>query len=294
MKLAIIDKNPDARFTQWRAAPNPKKFFHRDSTLVQDIKNYNPNVIFINKAASFTNIIKAIKNYKSAYFYGDWYQPIANYVKLHAKAADVVLFTNNDPAIRYELKMLGQKNVHFVSQGVDIELFKPLHVDKKYDIVFPGNYFGTKFCGSELRLNLVRHLIDSNYNVTVIGDGWPKDINALPRQGVIKLNKTLNQARVSVGISHFVDVPLYTSNRLYQCMATGTPHISWHSPKIKSLFKLGYLEVSSYKELDENLEELLASRAKRKFVGAVQVSEIKQRHTIFHAWNRIQKILERI
>ena len=60
LKLAIIDKNPNAHFTQWRAAPDPKRFFHRDSTLIQDIKNYNPDVIFINKAASFTNTIKAI------------------------------------------------------------------------------------------------------------------------------------------------------------------------------------------------------------------------------------------
>ena len=62
-KLAIIDKNPQAHLTQWKAAPDPKKFFHRDGTLVTDINSYNPDIIFINKGNTFTNCSRtAIQN----------------------------------------------------------------------------------------------------------------------------------------------------------------------------------------------------------------------------------------
>lgn len=288
MKIAIVDKNPNAKFTQWRAAPDPKKFFYRDNSIIQDIKKYDPDIVFINKGHAFVNLLKAIKNYKSAYFYGDWYQPVAQYVKLYAAACDIAIFTNKDPVIRYELK---PKKIHFVDQGVDIEIFKPVKTEKIYDIVFPGNFFGSQFCGSDLRINLVRNLINHGYNIQVVGDGWPEDIGALPKQGANELNITLNQAKISVGISHFIDVPYYTSNRLYQCMATGTPHITWYSPGISDLFRYGYLDVKSFDQLYGYIDEFLADENKCQIAGSIQHKEIIKRHTIFNTWEKIEKIL---
>jgi spore maturation protein CgeB len=137
-------------------------------------------------------------------------------------------------------------------------------------------------------------MIEKGYDLKVVGDGWPKDINAMPRQGFVELNKTINQAKLTVGISHFIDVPGYTSNRLYQCMATGVPHIAWHSPKVAKIFKHGYTSVKSYDELDEKIELYLESNVRRGFAGNCQHGEIYNRHTIYHAWNRIEDILATI
>jgi spore maturation protein CgeB len=292
-KLAIIDKNPKAHLSQWKAAKEPKKFFHNDNSLVIDIKKYNPNIIFINKGHTFTNIPQAIKDFKSVYFYGDYYIPLPTYVKEFAAICDAVILTNKDPTAKWSLKNT-KASIFFASQGTDIEIFKPINTEKKYDIVFGGNYLGSKFPGSTRRLELVRHLIKKNYNLKVVGDGWPKDINALPRQGFIEYNKIINSARITVGISHFIDVPWYTSNRLYQMMATGVPHIAWYSPDVKKLFKNGYIEIETYNELDELIDYFLANKQARNTAGEKQRKEIVNRHTIFHFWQRIENILQLI
>jgi spore maturation protein CgeB len=289
-KLAIIDKNPDAKFTQWRAAPEPKKFFHKDNSLVSDIKKYDPDFIFINKGNIFSNIPVAVNSYKSIYFYGDFYKPIPEFVRNYASICTATVLTNKDQQL---WKSLGSKNIHFVSQGADTDIFKPVKCDKKYDIVFTGNYYGTKFCGSDIRLKLVRYIACMGYDFKVVGDGWPPDVDSLPRQGAKDLNKTINQAWLTIGMSHFVDVPYYTSNRLYQSMATGVPHIAWYSPGVKELFKHGYLEVKTYSELN-SLVHWMLTNTKRLAVGTgkIQKHEILKRHTIFHFWNKIEAIME--
>jgi len=293
-KLAIVDRNPLARHSQWRAAPDPKKFFYKSATLIHDLASYKPDVVFINKGHVFKTLKEAVRKFKSVYFYGDWYTPLPAYVMQNALFCDAVIFTNKDPELWRQLRRAGQKNVHFVSQGADIEVFKPLENEpKKYDLVFPANYLGPKFCGSDLRMTFVRNLFEKGYDLKVVGNGWPADINAMPRQGMIELNKTLNQAKMSVGISHFINVPFYTSNRIYQCMATGTPHITWTFPGIDTIFRnASYLSVQSYDRLYETIDVLLNRPDFRRIFGALQSEEIKCHHTIFDTWKNIEKILK--
>lgn len=291
-KVAVIDKNPQAHFTQWRAIPDPKKFFHNDTALVKDIKKYDPDLIFINKGLRFTNIIEAIRGYRSVYFYGDYYRPAAEYVRAYAKACDVVLLTNKD---RDFWSQLENDNIFFVSQGVDVQYFKPVNCEKNCDIVFAANYLGPKFIGSDIRLKFARHIKSLPYKTKIVGNGWPEDIGALPRQGVIELNMTINQSRLTAGMSHFVDVPYYTSNRLYQSMATGVPHIAWHSPGVSKIFNNGYIaNIDSYDKFDCAVETLLSNDALRLNVGMRQFSEIRNHHTIFHFWQRVERILKQV
>jgi spore maturation protein CgeB len=287
-KLAIIDKNSNARFSQWRAAPEPKKFFYNDRSLIDNLKNYKPDVIFINKGSTFSNVKYAMLKYKSIYFYGDYYRPVPDYVRQYARMANAVIFTNKD---KWLWNCIGNKNTFFISQGVDTDIFKPVNVEKKYDIVFGGNYYGSKFCGSDIRMQLVRHIKDMSLDFCVVGDGWPDDIQAIPRQGVVEYNKIINSARVTVGISHFIDVPCYTSNRLYQMMATGVPHIAWYSPGVKELFKTGYCEVSQMHQLDNLINIYVTNKKERDTKGWLQRQEILNSHTIFDSWNKIEKIM---
>jgi hypothetical protein len=288
-KLAIIDKNPDAKFTQWRAAAEPKKFFHKDNSLATDIKKYDPDFIFINKGNTFKNIPSAIAGKKSIYFYGDYYRPIPKYVPYYSSLCSAVVLTNKDRAL---WRSLGNKNIYFASQGVDVEIFKPVCMKKKYDVIFAGNYYGTKFLGSDIRLEFARYIKNLPYKTEIIGDGWPLDIDALPRQGMADLNQSINASMLTAGMSHFIDVPFYTSNRLYQSMATGVPHIAWHSPKVRSIFRHGYLEVSSYKQMSIFIKKLLKHHEMRLNIGMRQFSEIRNYHTIFDFWNKIEKIMK--
>ena len=295
-KLAIIDKNKNAHLSQWKAAPDPKKFFSTDNAVMSSLDAYNPDIVFINKGNMFTGILPVIKKYKSVYFYGDYYTPIPAYVYKYAKICTAVIFTNKDQGLWKSIRtQCDQKNIFFVPLGTDTDIFKPLKtIDKIYDIVFGGNYLGPSFCGSKLRLDLVEHLLEKGYNLQVVGNGWPAHINAKPFQSHPELNFTINQAKLTVGISHFINVPYYTSNRLFQFMATGVPHITWYSPKVKDLFLFGYKDVNSYEELDKTIDDLFNNNSYRIYLGNEQLWEIRDRHTIYNAWDKIEKIMENI
>jgi spore maturation protein CgeB len=294
MKIAIIDKNPNAHLTQWRAAGKFAKYFTIKPSLKNEIEKYNPDIVFINKGYDTQLIAPAIKSYKSIYFYGDFYRPIPNYVRDFARICNAVVLTNKDPVIWYDIKKnCGQKNIHFVSQGADPEIFNHIpNTQKTIDILFPANYIGNNFCGSERRLKFVRFLQKQFEGFAVIGSGWPKDIRCLSRKGGPALNEIINQSKITVGMNHFINVPFYTSNRIYQCMATGTPHIAWYSAKVNKLFKRGYIEVKNYSEFTRAIKKLLDHPAMRIDIGTDQFCEIINHHTIFHTWSKIEKIME--
>jgi spore maturation protein CgeB len=293
-RLAIIDKNKNAPQSQWKAAPDPKKFFHNDNNLVDQIQKYNPDIIFINKGG-LMNIARAVQGFKSVYFYGDFYDPIPAYVKEFAEITNAVIFTNKDPVLWWWMKKNYNSNVFFCSQGADTDIFKPLPDEpKKYDIVFGGNYFGSRFIGATRRLQMLRFLLKKGYNLMAVGDNWPKDIPSIVRQPHVQYNKIINQAKITVGMSHFINIPYYTSNRLYQMMATGVPHISWYSPDVKKIFKSGYIDAGDPDELIELIDHFLPNDKARRQTGQEQRSEILENHTIHHAWQRMEKILQRI
>jgi hypothetical protein len=295
-KLAIIDKNTQAQNTQWKAAPDPKNFFLISGSSVAKIKKYDPDIVFINKGFEPTTIKSIINGYKSIYFYGDYYTPIPTYVKQIAGMCDAVVLTNKDKALWRELKAgYGQKNIHFASMGADTDTMQPVLCKKKYDVLFVANYFGSSFCGSDIRLEFATKLKERfKDSFTIVGNGWPQHFNALPKHGGPSINKTINESKLTVGMSHFINVPYYTSNRIYQSMATGIPHIAWYSPGVKNIFKKGYIEVSSYGQLFKTIKKFLHDPYLRSKVGLDQYFEIKQRHTIYHFWDKIEKIIKEL
>jgi spore maturation protein CgeB len=203
-----------------------------------------------------------------------------------------VLLTNKE---REFWKQLDNKNIFFVSQGVDTDIFKPVCTKKEYDIVFAANYLGTKFLGSDIRLEFARHIKAMGYETLIVGNGWPDDVGTVPRQGMHDINMTMNKSKITVGMSHFVDVPYYTSNRLYQAMATGVPHVAWHSPGVDKIFNQGYIKnINSYERFDHVVKKLLENVELRLNIGMKQFFEIKNHHTIFHFWEKVEAILERV
>ena len=114
------------------------------------------------------------------------------------------------------------------------------------------------------------------------------------RKGMIEYNQMINQSRITVGMSHFNNVDYYTSNRLYQCMATGVPHIAWHAPRIAEYFNAGYLEVDSYEQMEKVLDLFLSSKFWRHTVGRAQYRETLKDHTLACAWDRMKAIIKNV
>jgi len=297
MKIAFIDKTIHAQHAQF-SVPSPtceKKFFHNIPSLKLDLKKYKPDVVFINKGSTlnYEEVRLAVKPYFSVYFLGDYRNPFPAWATAYATTCNMVLFTWEDPEIYKDLKTMGQKNVFCIHQGTNPNVFKPIDGSPKiYQAMFGGNFYGVNFSNAAERLKNVRFL-NTHYNFQVVGAGWPDDVKAIPRKNHPRLNKLLNQSHTTIGIHnrlfHRWGVRYGTSNRLFQCMAIGIPHIAQQSPGISELFDDCYLEWIDRKDLQRKLDWLLSNPSEAEKLGQRQREYIINNHTVYHAWMRMER-----
>lgn len=297
IKIAFINRTVQAQLTQWgvESPTCQKKFLHNMETLQGDLKEFAPDCVFMNKGStiSYEIIRLAIKPYKSVYFLGDYRNPFPRWAYAYATLFDMVLFTWEDTKIWNSIREMGQKNIFCVHQGISPKVFKPLPdvMSKKFDVTFGGGYYGDNFSNAAERLKTIKFL-NERYNLQVIGDGWPSYIPSIPRVNHHELNKIHNQSKVTVGIHNRIfgkyGVKYGTSNRLYQCMAIGVPHITQYSPEVSKLFDMGYMDWKTRDELAQKIDALLPDTELRHVIGKIQRHQIKKYHTTLHAWLRIE------
>lgn len=261
-----------------------KQFFWNPNTAVRAVKDFDPDFLFVNKQFSMEVIEELVKTYPLAYFFGDFRNPLPNFVVKFVEMAKIGFFTWKKPSINDSWP-----KIKLVHQGANPEVYKPRQsIQKKYDVIFSGNFYGT-----DLRLKTARFLAH-NFNFIAIGAGWPPGIPSLSRKMAGSMPRYYNQARITVGIFNRTDfsdskVHYYTSNRLFNCMAMGIPHIAPYSPGVVEIFDKGYMEWRTHNDLGEKIEMLLKNPRHARNVGKSQREEILKRHTTLHAWLRMEK-----
>ena len=285
LKFALIDKNPKTQFAIGHNAP----VFTNLNSLKDDIAAYNPDWVFISIKTGMDQIREAIKNTKAAYIYADYRKQLPRHTIQLSQMSD----RTREQCNTYGWKAL--KNPHVVSRATSINQFRPLpDIEPIYDVVFAGNNFG-----GEPRMKVIEFL-HKNFNLYIAGAGWQKKFNQLGRKtkNYEELNTILNQAKVTVDIFNRTDmveagVEYYTSNRIYQNMAVGRPHIAPYTSGVAEFFENGYL---SYKKLDNlkyGINRLLEMhQSERDLIGRAQRREIETRHTYEHEWANMQNIVE--
>jgi hypothetical protein len=317
MKIAFIDKNPNASSAQFGVHKDSKFFNNTNQYLLYDVADFNPDVVFINKGNKFRSedLMSLMQDRFSVYFYGDYRgTEIPYYAKKLAEIANLFLPTWYNEKI---FKNLNQKNIRVVHQGTDVNTFRPLpDIEKKYTVAFVANYFDEEtryrmsegefgyrkdlsevLPESELRLEVAIKLVEKYGKEFVIaGTGWEKYLQnkctLLGKTNHEETNLVYNQSLCSIGISHYLNVDYMTSNRLFQAMASGTPHIAWHSPKVDELFDDSYLETDSVVQLLSLVGHFVKYPIEALSYGVSQRNCILERHTLEKAWDRILKIIE--
>lgn len=319
MKIAFIDKNPNASTAQFGVHEESKFFNNTTPNLVKAVSAYNPDVVFINKGNKFRSedLLSIMKDRFSVYFYGDYRgDEIPYYARNLAETANLFLPTWYNEEL---FKNLKQDNIEVVHQGTDTNIFKPLpDIEKKYAVCFVANYYDeeTRYRISEgefgyrkdlseilpesdLRLEIADTLAEKyGKDFALAGVGWPESLKAkctyLGKTNHVQTNLVYNESLCSVGVSHYLNVEYMTSNRLFQAMASGTPHIAWYSPKVEELFdEDSYLDAKNIHELLLIVEALIAHPSTAKSMGEDQRNCILERHTIERAWDRILKVIEK-
>jgi len=285
MKVVLINKNPKSQFAQGNNHP----VFTGLHTLSQDIHNYNPDWVFISMKHGMDQVREAIKNTKAAYLYADYRNPLPKFTIEFSKMANITLTSWKHPKLWKTLK-----NPHVVMRATDPTEFFPIpEIKPEYDVVFGGNNFG-----GDPRMK-VMNFLNKHFNLFIIGAGWPSKFNSSGKaRSYIHLNRTLNKGKVTVGAFNLIDkfkdgTSYYTSNRPYQNMAVGRPHLSPHCPGVSEFFKNGYMEYMNLGHLKELVELLLnMTQKERDKIGKIQRKEIVENHTYKHGWEYMEKVVK--
>jgi len=286
MNVVLIDKNPKTQFAIGHNYPVLTNML----TLTEDVKRLQPDWVFISIKHGMDQIREAIKNTKAAYIFADYRNPLPQFALQLSHMSNITLTSWKQPELWKTLK-----NPHVVRRATNPNKFHPLpEIEPTYDVVFAGNNAGGK-----PRMKVLEFL-HKNFNLYIVGAEWPKKFNQLGRKtsNYHALNKHLNEGKVTVDIfnrTNMVEegVSYYTSNRPYQNMAVGRPHISPYCPGVSEFFEKGYLDYKDLDDLKYQIESLLRQpQWVRDALGDVQRQEIITRHTFAHVWADMEKLIE--
>jgi spore maturation protein CgeB len=136
--------------------------------------------------------------------------------------------------------------------GTDPDVFRPIKIQNKYDLLFIGNN------NSQSRLDHLQK-IHRRFNLTLAGRGWEgTKLNALPQTYGLDYSRLVGQARISLGLMDdaWADLEACFSNRVVNTMACGGFLIQRYSPGLETVF--------------ENHEHLVWYRAEEELFSLIE------------------------
>lgn len=134
----------------------------------------------------------------------------------------------------------------FYPLASDETIFKPLNIEKKYDIGFVGAKYG-------IREDIVNKLLQKGINVKAYGSGW--ESGRLPIEDT---NKFYNQCKIVLGISTILGCNNFVSMKLrdFDVPMSGSVYVTNYNEDTAKIFQ-DNKEVSYYSDVDDCVEKVL-------------------------------------
>lgn len=212
---------------------------------------FRPDVLLLAKAetvrADTLKDIRARMGTTIAYFFPDLRNRVEPCVAELGGEADLNLFMWDDAAFSQPYRAAGLGRLAFWRHGVDPDVFRPMRLPKKFDLVFLGNNTVLEqpdIPGARERLEFVRVLARCGRSLGVFGDGWDElrrlaNVSVHPFVVDRGFVRACAGARIVVGFSAN-HVRLYTSwPRILRCMAAGAFYLTRYFPGIETEFTNG-------------------------------------------------------
>lgn len=144
---------------------------------------------------TLVKIKKVSPNTKIINFFGDDDTLFENYSRFVAPLFDCSMVFQTDFIEKY--KKDGVNSV-FKSIGLDLDYYKPIKTEKKYDVSFIGT-------PKKDRYDFISHLIKNDVNVTIFGAGWEKhpDLkeNYAGKLSKERLIEVINQSKINLSFT---------------------------------------------------------------------------------------------
>jgi len=261
------------------------------------VMKFSPDIVFINKGERFVPLfIQKIKKQNDsifiAVFNGDQRGTTQDSAVLLGSVSDVLLLNNCDEKQWNEYYVRGVKKIIEYYTAADIATYYSMNnVQKRYDIVFIGGDYKDKFPLSEFRRDVIR-VLSKKYSVAIAGsDSWRylAKVHYVGRKYNLDFTNLVNLSRFSLGINAFNNITNYTSNRTWNSMACGVPHICHRFKGCESFFrdKIDILYFNDISDIIDIMEKLDKNEAIK--IGLNGMDVIRHRHTYD---NRTEELIE--
>jgi len=287
----------DVRIFDYRAY-SKTDYMNMNNELFKAVYEFGPDLIFVNKGEVISPmIIKRVKsifpNCKVFIFNGDQRGRIQDETVRLGSVSDAILINNNHDEQWSQYYDAGVKKIYEYHTATDANTFKNVKVDKKFDVVFAGGHYGTRFPLSKFRHQCLVGL-SKNFKLGIAGGRNWTSFSGMEYVGPKyrgSLTGFLNSGRCILGINAFNDIKNYTSNRTWVSMSTGVPYVCHTYAGINNFFKHKQ-NILVFKTVDQCIETVrwvLKNQPEARKIGMAGRTLVKSKHSYY---NRSEQLLE--
>lgn len=201
------------------------------------IKREKPDFVFLWLISqefdleTFVKIKEISPNTKTINYFGDDDERFVHFTRYYAKYLDYCL---NLPQLTSEpYKKDKLKNIFF-SIGVNTNHFKPLNLEKKYDITFVGT-------PKKDRYDYLKLLLSKGIDVTIFGPGWEKYPEFSKVYGGMlddkEFVKVMNQTKISLALTKNYNRLNHFKGRIFEINACKSFALIEYASKFSDLLK---------------------------------------------------------
>jgi len=192
--------------------------------LLKLVKSQNFDLVFFSKADNMNyKIITKINRYSKTWYY--FMDPIYISNKIRAyKYSNLSFYSSASTTANYLLFKREGANCYYITQGVDLEIFKPSNIkeNKEIDVLFVG-------AKTLKRKKYVDYLLKNGVNIVCYGKGW--------NNKSIFLEELVDKYRKSKIILNFHKEDSGFSIRVFQVIATGSFLLSEYCSDLERIFE---------------------------------------------------------
>jgi hypothetical protein len=203
----------------------------------------------------------------------------------------LTLFASHEDV--FECKARGIENVEVMQSSVDMNWYKKIEIEKKYDVSFIGNNYLNTNLNFELpreRYDMVKFL-EKNYGNKFLCQGmnWETSKVVNPQEEI----EIYNQSKIAINQNNFDRIG-YTSDRLWRIMACGCFCLTKHFIGIENFFVRG-VHLDWWEDLDQ-LKELidfyLDDNDKRNWIAESGMDLVRAQHSWTNRIAELKKLVD--
>lgn len=268
--------------------------------LVDLAASYQPDLIHLRKIERLPGAaVQALRERTDAKIvlsFPDYRPQAPSYIARACPYVDWVLFPHDDEGWRQELHRAGARRTGFWTHGVDVDVFSPRNVRKRYDFVMMANDAGLHLpgVGWGRRIPFVQYMTGAGFHLHLCGARNRHLHPNITHQGYTDLDEfaeTVSAARICLAYNTG-KVDGYTSwRRVFTTLASGGFLLIHYFPGLEQFFENGehLAWFETFEEAVELARHYLPLDEERRRIGMAGRERAKERHT----WDiRVRSVLD--